>query len=104
MRMDQVIILIGEATGGESSGIGDPVAVDRRRETFAQMNSIRQSEFYQAAAAGMKPEITFTIYKDEYAGEKKLEHDGTVYQIIRTFAKEKKFLEIVCSGLVNEVS
>ncbi|MBD0381288.1 phage head closure protein [Paenibacillus sedimenti] len=72
---------------------GDPV----RREVFANKKSVRQSEFYQALAVGMKPELVFEIQAIEYKGELKADFEGTVYHIIRTFSNNGETLELILS-------
>ncbi|MCR8635750.1 phage head closure protein [Paenibacillus radicis (ex Xue et al. 2023)] len=98
MRFDKQIYLISVTTG--VNDVGDPITIRTPRETFAEKKSVRQSEFYQAAAAGLKPVLTFTVWTLEYAGETELEFEGTTYTIARTFEKNDKEMELVCSGLV----
>jgi SPP1 family predicted phage head-tail adaptor len=100
MRRDSVIYLI-HVTYGENS-IGDSIENIEKRQTFAKKKSIRQSEFYQAASTGLKPELTFEIWLREYNGESKLEYNGKQYNIIRTFEKNNEDLELICEGLVGE--
>ena len=105
---------------------GDMVVNTTERPVFAEVKSVGQSEFYQAAAVGLKPEIKFVIadYLD-YDGEKALRYSpyppevnpsdelvpgndvnpsGTttdIYDIIRTFRTGIN-LEIVCSRGVDK--
>jgi hypothetical protein len=68
---------------------------------------IGQSEFYQAQAVGLKPEIKFVIADfADYQNEKKLKftpYGGTeeVYTILRTY-RTKNQLEIVCKRGIDE--
>jgi hypothetical protein len=80
--MDELIILVGE---------------NGRREVFAGLRSIGQSEFYQAQATGYKPELKFVLadYLD-YDGETLVEYTGTLYRVLRTF-RAGQSLEIVVS-------
>lgn len=82
---------------------GDPIEGDGEpRPVFANKKSIRQSEFYQAAMTGLRPEIMFEVRSEEYEGEPKLQHEGKAYNIIRTYDKNGEIMELVCSGLVGE--
>jgi len=100
-RMDQVVFLIASDNSG-TNVIGDPIATDpSRRETLAEKLSIRQSEFYQAAVAGHRPEITFVLWASEYNDERLIEHEGIVYTIMRTYQKTAKKVELTCTGLIN---
>jgi hypothetical protein len=98
MRLDSVIYLIGVTTGANEAG--DAIETPTRRETFAKKKSVRQSEFYQAAATGLKPVLTFEVWLHEYQGESELEYNEQVYQIIRTYSPDDKWLELVCDGTV----
>lgn len=80
---------------------GDIVETETERTVFAELKSVGQSEFYQAQAVGMKPEIKFIIadYLD-YKGEKRLKYQpyhGTEeeYEVIRTYRNGNR-LEITC--------
>lgn len=81
---------------------GDTVQTFTERNVFAEVKSISQSEFYQAQATGLKPEIKFVIADFyDYQGEKILSYkpfgaDETEdYTVLRTY-RNKLNLEIVC--------
>lgn len=80
---------------------GDTVQTFTERQVFADVKSIGQSEFYQAEAVGLKPEIKFLIADFvDYQGEKLLKYTpygGTeeTYTVLRTY-RNKINLEIVC--------
>lgn len=84
--------------------IGDPVEVPVKREVFADKQSIRQSEFYQAAATGLRPELMFVVRSIDYEGEPKLKYNGKEYTIIRTYDKDGELTELVCQGVVNRAN
>ena len=80
---------------------GDTVKTYTSRNVFAEVKSISQSEFYQAEAVGLKPEIKFVIADfADYQGEKILNYTpfgsetGEDYTILRTY-RNKLNLEIV---------
>ncbi len=81
--------------------VGDLVKYRTERDTFVNIKSVGQSEFYQAQAAGLKAEIKFEIadYYD-YEDEKLVNYHGRDYRIIRTYRNGLK-LELVCEGGVN---
>lgn len=81
---------------------GDTVRTFTDRQVFAQVKSISQSEFYQAQAVGLKPEIKFLIADfADYQGEKILSYkpfgtdEAEDYTVLRTY-RNKINLEIVC--------
>jgi SPP1 family predicted phage head-tail adaptor len=81
------------------NSIGDITETTTSRQVFCDVRSIRQSEFYQAAAVGVKPEIVFMIRHIDYSNEKKLSYNNIEYNIIRTFTKNGEILELVCDKL-----
>ena len=97
---DSVITLISEADTVDE--YGDTVTTQTTRNIFAEVQSISQTEFYQAQALGLKPEIKFVIADfADYQNEEKLKYTpfgGTeqTYNILRTY-RNKQTLEIVCN-------
>lgn len=102
---DQIIKLISEAN--QIDEYGDTVPTAQEREVFAELKSIGQSEFYQAHAVGLKPELKFVLPDYlEYQGEKILkfqdynETEEQEYSIIRTYRNGNE-LEITCKRGVD---
>lgn len=82
--------------------IGDVIKTPTEKEVFCVVKSISQTEFYQAQAAGLKPEIKFVLANSvDYDGEKTLKHDLKIYEVIRTYQNGEQ-LEITCKGGVHE--
>lgn len=57
------------------------------RKVYAKKQSVRQSEFYQSASVGLKPELVFEIRSIEFGGEEKVKYNDKEYTIIRTYDK-----------------
>lgn len=72
------------------------------RTVFAQMKSIGQTEFYQAQADGLKPEMKFILadYYD-YQNEKEVVYNGNVYNVLRTY-RDGNHIEITVYGVDDE--
>ena len=86
------------------NNIGDPVETRVYTSTiFANKKSIRQSEFYQAHATGLRPELSFIIREADYSQQPALEYDSKDYRIIRTFSKNGELIELICEGITNGV-
>lgn len=79
----------------------NPVTVETRKEVFVKPQSIRMREFYQAAEVGMKADFTLVLadYYD-YDGEKLVEYNGTVYDVVRTYRRDNR-LEIVLTERIG---
>ena len=97
---DSVIKLMKETN--TVNEYGDTVQTFTERTVFAEVKSITQSEFYQAQATGLKPEIKFVIADFvDYQGEKILSYkpfgsaSAEDYTVLRTY-RNKINLEIVC--------
>ena len=103
---DQVIkLLVVEKSSDEYGNLVETIVSER--EVFAEIKSINQSEFYQAQAAGMKPEIKFVLPDYlEYQNEEKIKYqpygdaEERIYTVIRTF-RSRNELEIICKGDVE---
>ena len=99
MLFRDVISLITVTT--TENELGDTIEVSTERQVFADKQSVRQSEFYQAAATGLRPELMFVVRTIEYNGETRLKYNGKEYSIIRTYDKDGELTELVCQGVVN---
>lgn len=100
MLFREVISLI--SITGTVNEIGNYIEAKSEREVFADKRSIRQNEFYQAAATGLRPEIMFVIRTIDYLGERKLSFNGKEYNIIRTYDKDNEMTELICQGIVGQ--
>ena len=81
--------------------IGNSVEVETKSTVFANKKSIRQSEFYQAMANGLKPEIMFEVRSIDYSDQDRLEYNSKKYRIIRAYSKSGEITELVCEGIVG---
>ena len=103
--MDEVLTLI--ATAQETDEYGDPVLKETGREVFCREASVGQTEFYQAHANGLKPEIKLVLsdYLD-YDGEQLVRYTPKgqtkeqLYRVLRTYRVGQE-LELVCYREVN---
>ncbi len=100
MLFKDVISLITITT--TENELGDTIEVPTERQVFADKQSIRQSEFYQAAATGLRPELMFVVRSIDYNQEPKLKHGDKTYTIIRTYDKDGELTELICQGVVNK--
>jgi SPP1 family predicted phage head-tail adaptor len=97
MMWRDVIDLIPVVVG--KNGYGEEVEQDGIPKTvYANKKSVRQTEFYQAMAAGMKPEIVFEVMVADYSDEPKVKYgDDKYYRVIRTYSANDERIELVCS-------
>lgn len=97
--MEDVIKLIDEIIVKDEYG-NEKVSTSEPKEVFALIASVGRSEFYAAAHAGLKPEITFQIRVADYDSEELVEYDGMTYQVIRTYQTGTDWIELVCERKV----
>lgn len=64
---------------------GEVVKDATYRKVYANKRSVRQSEFYQGASAGLKPELVFEIRSIEFGDEEYIRFNGKMYTIMRTY-------------------
>lgn len=100
MLFKDVIKLISVSIAENS--MGDIIETTTERQVFADKQSVRQSEFYQAAATGLRPELMFVVRSIEYNQEPKLKYGDKTYTIIRTYDKDGELTELICQGTVNK--
>lgn len=97
--MEDVIKLIDEIVVKDEYG-NEKVTTSEPKEVFALIASVGRNEFYAAAHAGLKPEITFQIRAADYDREELVEYDGMTYQVIRTYQTGPDWIELVCERKV----
>lgn len=85
--------------GDPSNDRGEVVREKTYKSIYAELLSISQTEFYQAAAAGLKPQVKFRIYSFEYEGNKRLKYNGEIYKIMRTYKPDLEHIELTCEGI-----
>ena len=95
MWNDEVILISNQITTDE---IGDSVKNEIRRTIFSNEKSISQSEFYQAQAVGLKPQLKLVVKRVDYENEQQAEYQGNRYKILRTFKVNSEEIELVLEG------
>lgn len=70
-------------------------------EVYCNEKSIRASEFYQAQAVGMKPEVTLELMLADYNKEKYVQYDDEEYTVLRTYKTSTERIELTLVRGVN---
>lgn len=84
MRNDVEITLITEILEPDEYGIPQKVSEDRA-DVYAGIRSVSASEFFNAGREGLRPEWQFTMFLDDYDGQKIVEYNGKQYEVYRTY-------------------
>lgn len=77
------VILLGNSV--ETIEYGEVIRTVKYRKVYANKKSIRQSEFYQGASAGLKPELVFEIRSVEFDNDEIVKHNEKEFTIVRTY-------------------
>ena len=70
---------------------------------FVQPRGVYQSEFYNAAQAGLHPSLTlFLSNREDYDGQKVLEFEGKEYNVIRVdWNAQRDGVSLICEERIN---
>lgn len=90
MRDDVAYLISTQITEDE---IGNQIEQEVPKEVFCTMESVSQSEFFQAAQNGLKPQLKITISEFDYSGETVIEYHKR-YSIYRTFLRNDERIEL----------
>lgn len=81
--MNDVLILISKTI--TTDAYGREVIQETERQVFCKVDSISQSEFYNAANTELNPEFRFTVFFGDYQGEDVCKFNGNRYAVYRTY-------------------
>ena len=81
--MTDVLTLVAQTITTDQ--YGNEVATEVENTVFCEVDSITQSEFYQAANTELNPEYKFTIFFGDYSGQPIVIYNGVRYAIYRTY-------------------
>ena len=87
----------------KENSIGSYLPIEKKRKVLASISSVKQSEFYQAQVAGLKPEIVFKTRSFEYTGEEIVIYNNKKYDVIRTYNTLEGIIEIVCTEKLGDI-
>lgn len=80
-----------------------PHASYTETEVYCNKKSVGRTEFYQARAQGLKPELVVEV--KQYNGEDHFKLNDKVYRIIRSYTKNEEVYELtLISPLVEDVA
>lgn len=83
--MDDVITLVKESTVSYDK-YGNEIRESSERQVFCQIHGITRTEFYSAATANLRPEITARLSEAaDYEGETLVRYNDVLYSVIRTY-------------------
>ena len=98
--MNELLTLVSRTMADD----GYTVTGETRRDVFCRLASIGQTEFYQAQATDLRPELKFILadYLD-YDGEYLCIYNGEWYRVLRTFRSGLTLEIVVQKAALEEV-
>lgn len=83
---------------------GNEVITYTDNEVYVMPRGVYNAEFYNAAQAGLHPSITFELTnKADYNGEKLIEWNGVLYNIIRTdWTAQRDKISLICEERIGK--
>lgn len=93
--MEDIAVLITEGTPTYDAE-GNEIQTRTERQVFVREESVSRSEFYNAAQAGLRPEVILILSEYiDYNGERLVKYHNKEYSIIRTYrAPDENELEL----------
>ena len=80
-----VVTLIQQNETEDSAGYKEQQA-QQEREIFCTFSEgASRAEYYEAMKAGVRVSASVEIWEDDYEQERRLEHEGTLYEIGRVY-------------------
>ena len=82
---------------------GNEIETVIEREVYVQPRGVYNSEFYNAAQAGLKPSVTlFMSNIEDYNGETVLSFEGRDYDVIRTdWNAQRDGISLICQEKIE---
>lgn len=96
---DTAFLVAIETTQGPN---GYPVEIESRSEVYVDLRSVKRSEFYASLQTGQELSVAFVMRVCDYAGQRRIEHDGKQYTVIRSYTDDGELLELNCAEYKGE--
>lgn len=96
MMYKEEIVLASVSAGRDKDGFSK-VAV-QITEVFADVQSVKRSEFYEALRSGIAMDITFKVRSVDYDRQKYVMWEGVWYRVVRDYRAED-WTELNCEEI-----
>lgn len=90
-----VITLIAETTTQDADGYQR--TTETAAEVYANVKSVKRSEFYEALRSGITETIVFEIFAHDYDKQRLIDYGGTRYKVERVYQTTLDRVELTCS-------
>lgn len=92
MDRSDVINLISVVRVKDENGFW--VETKASRQVYCRVDSISQSEFFEAGRNGLNPDYRFTMFSGDYQNEEIVEYRGQTYSVYRTYLTRSDNIEL----------
>lgn len=92
MDRSDVIKLIGMTLEQDNKGVWRSTPTSR--QVMCQVDSVSQTEFFEAGRNGLNPEFRFTLFFGDYNNESIVEYHGQTYSVYRTYYRRTDKIEL----------
>lgn len=104
MTFDDELTLISQDI--QEDELGNQIPVEIKVNILCGAKSIGRTEFYNAAANGLKPSYIFVVHPYEYNNETYVEFSENnnlkqKYKVIKTYKKDMEELELTCEKVIG---
>lgn len=95
MYWRDVVILQDVQTDTDEEGYPRESVTQRR--VYADVQSVKRTEFYAAKQLGIDLAITVKVRYGDYSGQERLSFQGRTYKVERAYTKAREFYTLECS-------
>lgn len=92
MDRSDVIKLIGMTHTQDKTGVWRSTPTSK--QVMCQVDSVSQTEFFEAGRNGLNPEFRFTLFFGDYNNEPIVEYHGQTYSVYRTYYRRTDKIEL----------
>lgn len=86
----------------ETDSIGNPIGNPLTEKILCAKDSVTRTEFYKAAAIGLKPSIVLVVHPYEYSNQSKIKFEDNFYRVVRTYEVDSENLELTCEAIIAD--
>lgn len=95
MYWRDIVTLKAVQTGTDADGYPTEEVTETR--VFADVSSVKRTEFYAAKQIGIDLAITVKVRYGDYGKQQRLLFDGTEYAVERAYTTAREFYTLECS-------
>ena len=92
MDRSDIIYLVEYNQEKDSLGIWHKNTI--KNKVFCQVVSVNQTEWYEGSRKGLNPQYRFTVFRYDYKGQERVEYNGEIYTIYRTYVDRNETIDL----------